>query len=132
MKLKNITFAHSIADIYENCLDVRVTLEDDSSTNNEISYIIDLATPQFFARCLRTKKFMEPCNPYIIVSELTYETIRAAIEEYVNEKEDAFWLKLYYAVNVVTIEEINEIIDRYEQRVLKFDQELEENEDFDL
>lgn len=34
--------------------------------------------------------------PYIIVSKLTHEIIRAAIQEFIDAEEDSYWLKLYH------------------------------------
>ena len=77
-------------DLVEDCLDVCVTLEDNSS------YLVEVTTPEFLIVLMENGKFLLPGYPYIIVSELTDEIIRAAIQEFIDAEEDSYWLKLYY------------------------------------
>jgi hypothetical protein len=48
--------------------------------------------------------------PYIIVSKLTDEIIRAAIQQFIVAKEYSYWLKLYSIIGSLEIEDINEIL----------------------
>lgn len=50
--------------------------------------------------------------PYIIVSKLIDDIIRAAIQEFIDITEDFYWLKLYYITVILTTEDINEILYR--------------------
>ena len=61
------------------------------------------------------ENFIEPGYPCIIVHELTPSVIREALEAFAVDKEDAFWLKLYHTTATLTIEDINEILDRKEK-----------------
>ena len=63
--------------------------------------------------------FVPTRYPYIIVSKLTDEIIQAAIQQFIDEKEDLYWLKLYYMIATLKIEDINEILDRKEQEELE-------------
>ena len=53
--------------------------------------------------------FLPPCYPYIIVSKLTDEIIHAAIQSFIDTKDDSYWLKLYHTTATLKIENINEI-----------------------
>lgn len=56
--------------------------------------------------------FGPPGYPYIIVSKLIDDIIRAAIQEFIDITEDFYWLKLYYITVILTTEDINEILYR--------------------
>ena len=60
--------------------------------------------------------FVPVGSPYIIVSKLTDEIIRAAIQEFIDAKEDSYWLKLYHMTATLKIEDINEILERKEKK----------------
>ena len=66
---------------------------------------------------------MPPSYPYIIVSKLTDDIIRAAIQEFIDTEEDSYWLKLYHVIATLNIEDINEILYRKEKE--KENSELE-------
>lgn len=59
--------------------------------------------------------FVPPSYPYIIVSKLTDDIIRAAIQEFIDTKEDSYSLKLYDMTATLNIEDINEILSRKEK-----------------
>lgn len=104
MKIKKIECMNWAND----SLDVLVTLEDDSC------YLVEVATLEFLSTLMEKGKtdFVPVGYPYIIVSKLTHEIIRAAIQEYIDTEEDSYWLKLYHITAVLDIENINEILDR--------------------
>ena len=111
MKIKEISYLHPVLDLENGCLDVIVTLENDDG------YIIEVTTPQFFYTLMEKSKsdFVPPGYPYIIVSKLTDDIIRAAIQEFIDTKEDSYWLKLYHMTATLKIEDINEILYRKEK-----------------
>ena len=73
--------------------------------------------------------FVPPGYPYIIVSKLTDDIIRAAIQEFIDKKEDSYWLKLYHVTPTLNIEEINEILYRKEKEETELEAEELEAED---
>ena len=52
--------------------------------------------------------FVPAGYPYVIVSKLTDEVIRSAIQEFIDAKEDSYWLKLYHVTATLKIEDIKE------------------------
>lgn len=88
-------------------LDVFINLE------NDASYLVEVATPQFLSALMKKVEsdFVPARYPYIIVSKLTDEIIRAAIQEFIDTKEYSYWLKLYHITATLKIEDINEILD---------------------
>ena len=106
-------------DLVNDCLDVCVTLEDDSS------YLVEVTTPEFLNVLMEKSKFLPPGYPYIIVSELTDEIIRAAIQEFIDAEEDSYWLKLYYMVISLDSKDVNEILDRKEKENLQIEAEID-------
>lgn len=101
MKIKEISY-----------LNVFVTLK------NDTCYTIEVTTPKFFDTLMEKFKsdFVPPSYPYIIVSKLTDEIIQAAIQEFINAKEDSFWLKLYHIIPTLKIRDTNEILERKEKK----------------
>ena len=59
--------------------------------------------------------FVPAGYPYVIVSKLTDEVIRSTIQEFIDVKEDSYWLKLYHMTATLNIEDINEILYRKEK-----------------
>ena len=110
MKIKEISY-----------LGPRVDLENDDL------YFIEITTPKFFYTLMEKYKsdFVPPRYPYIIVSKLTDEIIRAAIQEFINEKEDSFWLKLYHITPTLNIKDINEILNQKEKENIELEKEVE-------
>ena len=123
MKIKEISYLHPIQN--NECVDVCVTLE------NNGTYLIEVTTPQFLSKLMKKSKsnFVLPGYPYIIVSKLTDEIIRNAIQEFMNDREDSYWLKLYLATSLLKIEELNEILDRKAKENAKFNEELKKLEE---
>ena len=111
MKIKEISYLDPRVDLENDCLDVFVTLE------NDVCYLIEVTTPKFFYSLMEKFKsdFVPPSYPYIIVSKLTDDIIRVAIQEFIDTKKDSYWLKLYHITATLNIEDINEILDRKEK-----------------
>ena len=119
MKIKKIKYWRPPKDLINGTVEVFVTLEDNSC------YLVEITTPQFLEVLMEESKFLPPCYPYIIVSELTVEIMKAAIEDFIREDEDCFWLKLYHVAATLNIEDINEILDRKEKEDLELDLKIE-------
>jgi hypothetical protein len=117
MKIKKIKYLNLVND----SLDVFVTLE------NDASYMVEVATPQFLSALMEKceSDFVPAGYPYIIVSKLTKEIIRAAIQEFI----DSYWLKLYHVAGTLQIEDLNEILDRKEKQDMELDAEIEREND---
>ena len=47
--------------------------------------------------------FVPAGDPYIIVSKLTDEVIRSTIQEFIDVKENLYWLKLYHITATLEI-----------------------------
>ena len=116
MKVKEIKYLIPPTDSVNDCLDVFVILEDDYCTD-EFSYLVEVTTPQFLSASMGKFKgdFLPPGYPYIIVSKLTDEIIRAAIQAFIDTEDDSYWLKLYHITPTLEIEDINEILYRKKQ-----------------
>jgi len=121
MKIKEISYLDPQVDLENDCLDVFVTLE------NDAYYLIEVTTPKFFYTLMEKFKsnFVPPSYPYIIVSKLTDDIIRAAIQEFIDTKEDSYWLKLYHMTATLKIEDINEILYRKEKENTELEAEIE-------
>lgn len=106
MKVKEISYLERVDDVEKGHLDVYVTLENDEN------YIVEVTTPKFLSYLMEETQgnFLPPDCPYIYVSKLTPEIIKAAIQEYVDAQEDCYWLKLYHVSATLNIEELNEIL----------------------
>jgi hypothetical protein len=116
MKIKEIKYLVPPTDLVNDCLDVFVILKDDYCTD-EFSYLVEVATPQFLSALMGKfeSDFLPPGYPYIIVSKLTDEIIRAAIQAFIDTEDDLYWLKLYHITPTLEIEDINEILFRKKQ-----------------
>jgi len=129
MEIKEISYFDPRVDLENDCLDVFVTLE------NDACYLIEVTTPKFFYTLMEKFKsdFVPPGYPYIIVSKLTDEIIRAAIQAFIDTEDDLYWLKLYHITPTLEIEDINEILDRKEKENIeletKIDAEVETESD---
>jgi hypothetical protein len=121
MEIKEISYFDPRVDLENDCLDVFVTLE------NDACYLIEVTTPKFFYTLMEREKsdFVSPSYPYIIVSKLTDNIIRAAIQEFIDTKEDSYWLKLYHITAILKIEDINEILDRKEKENIELETEID-------
>jgi hypothetical protein len=71
MEIKEIQLVTDIENIYDDGVDVIVTLDDD------FSYVIEVVTPQHLLSLMkeRNQPFIEPGENYIIVEKLTPEII---------------------------------------------------------
>ena len=69
--------------------------------------------------------FVRAEYPYIIVSKLTKEIIKLAIEEFIDVEEDSYWLKLYHMTATLKIEDINEILDRKEKEDIELEAKID-------
>ena len=121
MKIKEISYLDPQVDLENDCLDVFVTLE------NDAYYLIEVTTPKFFYTLMEKFKsnFVPPSYPYIIVSKLTDDIIRAAIQEFIDTKEDSYWLKLYHMTATLKIEDINEILYRKEKENTELEAQID-------
>ena len=120
MKIKKIGYLHPPADLINDSLDVLVTLEDNSF------FFVEVTTPEFLRTRMEKLKsnFIPPEYPSIIVLELTKEIVRETIQEFIDEEADSYWLKLYHTTAIVTIEEINQILNRQKQEDTELDTNL--------
>ena len=105
-------------DLFNDALDVFVTLEDDYCSDG-FCYFVEITTPKFLSTMMEkgNSTFLEPGYPYIIVSKLTDDIIRTAIESFINPKDfpdddELRWLKFYHVIPKLTTEEIDEILNR--------------------
>jgi len=117
MKIKKISYFGAPHDLVYACVDVLVTLDDDSS------YYVEITTPEFLSVMMERSEseFLEPEYLYIIVSKLTDEIIRDVIQSFIDEEDDLYWLKLYHIPATLKIEDINEILYRKEQEEIEED-----------
>ena len=121
MEIKEISYLDPRVDLENDCLDVFVTLE------NDVCYMIEVTTPKFFYTLMEKFKsdFVPAGYPYIIVSKLTDEIIRAAIQEFIDAKEDSYWLKFYHITATLNIGDINEILDRKEKEDIELEAKID-------
>ena len=107
MEIKKIELVTEIENIYDDSVDVIVTLDDDSS------YVIDVVTPQYLLSLMKEKNqpFIEPGENYIVVKKLTPEIIEETIRAFVQEN-DAYWLKLLHISSYFDIETLNNVHDQ--------------------
>lgn len=127
VKIKKIKYLIPPRDIFNDALDVFVSLEDDYCTDG-FYYFIEVTTPQFLATIMEKENntFLLPDYPCIIVSKLTDDIIRAAIESFINSDDEVRWLKLYHIIPKLNTQEINEILYRKKQEDIKLDAEFED------
>ena len=126
VKIKKIKYLVAPRDILNDALDVFVTLDDDYCTDG-FCYIVEITTPQFLSTIMKkeNKAFLSPGYPSIIVSKLTDDIIRDAIQEFIDRREDSYWLKLYHITFTLNIEDVNSILDRKKQEEIEEEIELE-------
>jgi len=107
MEIKEIQLVTDIENIYDDGVDVIVTLDDD------FSYVIEVVTPQHLLSLMkeRNQPFIEPGENYIIVEKLTPEIIEETIKAFVEEN-DAYWLKLLHISSYFDIETLNNVHDQ--------------------
>lgn len=109
MKIKYLV---SPPDLMNDCLDVLIRLADNYCIDRFV-YIVEVTTPQFLVTFMEKEEsyFLPPDFPYIIVSKLTGESIRVAIQAFIDQRDDLYWLKLSHiaASPSLKIEDIDEI-----------------------
>lgn len=85
-----------------DAIDICVTLKDDTS------YHLEVTTAEFMEK----EKLLSPhCHLFVILSELTDNILKATIQKFVDEDEDAYWLKLYHMIPSLDSNNVNEILD---------------------
>ena len=94
MKIKEIKYLVLPTDLVTDCLDVFVILDNDYSTD-EFFYFVEIATPQYLYTLMEKFKsdFLPSSYPYIIVSKLMDDIIKASLQSFINTKNDSYWLK---------------------------------------
>ena len=130
VKIKKIKYLIPPRDIFNDALDVLVDLEDDS---DEFGYVVEVTTPQFLLTIMEKEKsaFLSPDYPCIIVSKLTDDIIRAAIESFINPQdsgniyEELYWLKLYHLIPSLEMEDVNELYNRKKQESIELEAEVD-------
>ena len=127
VKIKKIEYLIPPRDIFNDSLDVFITLEDSYCTDG-CCYFIEVTTLQFLATIMENENnaFLLPDYPCIIVSKLTDDIIRAAIESFINSDDEVRWLKLYHIIPKLNTQEINEILYRKKQEDIELDAEFED------
>jgi hypothetical protein len=75
MKIESIEFIFDVEDIFDDITDVAVKLE------NGHKYIVVVATQKYLLTLMDHEKsdFLSPCDPMIIVRNLTKEVVEKAI-----------------------------------------------------
>jgi len=126
VKIKKIKYLIPPRDIFNDALDVFVSLEDDYCTD-DFCYFVEVTTPQFLSTIMEKEKsaFLLPDYPCIIVSKLTDDIIRAAIESFINSDDEVRWLKLYHVIPKLNIQEIDEILYRKKQEDIELEAEVD-------
>lgn len=118
MKVKAINYLgplDTIEDILNANIDVLVRLNDPYCEKNpDFCYFVEVATPGNLSHLMEKWEltYLPPMAPFIIVQKLTEEIIDEAIKAFVEEKDDAYWLKVYHLASVFHIDELNAIIER--------------------
>lgn len=118
MKLKAINYLgllDTIEDIYNANIDVLVRLNDSYCDKDvDFSYFVEVATPSNLSYLMEKWKlpYLPTMAPFIIVEKLTEEIINQAIKAFVEEQDDAYWLKVYHLASVFNIDELNAAIER--------------------
>jgi hypothetical protein len=130
MKIKEISYVLGPKDLINDCLDVMVFLEDEYC-NDAFVYVVEVTTPQWLLAVMEKSEsgFLTPGYPYIIVSKLTDEIIKTAIQSFIDIEDDSYWLKLYHLTAVLEIEDINEILYRKKQENMELKARIDANLD---
>ena len=108
MNIKRISFPtqlEEIDDINNNNIDVIIQLDDG------FTYTMVVITPQNLEQLMAKKgqTFLEAGPPMIIVKDITYESIYAAVESFCEGS--AYWLKEYYLSGNFQIDLLNNMLD---------------------
>jgi len=108
LNIKRISFPtqlEEIDDINNNNIDVIIQLDDG------FTYTMVVVTPQNLEHLMDKKgqTFLEAGPPMIIVKDITYESIYAAVESFCEG--NAYWLKEYYLSGNFQIDLLNNMLD---------------------
>jgi predicted DNA-binding protein len=109
------THLNEIEDVYNSNIEVFVTLQDGLSltivvgTSKNLQYLMEKDKVNFYG----------PGLPWIIVQKLTKGIIQEAIEAYIDDKADGYWLKLYHFAPDIDIAIFNQL---QAQKIAKFAQ----------
>ena len=130
VKIKKIEYLIPPRDLLNDAVDVLVDLEDDS---DKFGYVVEVTTPKFLLTIMEKEKsaFLSPDYPCIIVSRLTDDIIRAAIESFINPQdsgniyEELYWLKLYHLIPSLEMEDVNELYNRKKQESIELEAEVD-------
>ena len=130
VKIKKIEYLIPPRDLLNDAVDVLVDLEDDS---DKFGYVVEVTTPKFLLTIMEKEKsaFLSPDYPCIIVSKLTDDIIRAAIESFINPQdsgniyEELYWLKLYHLIPSLEMEDVNELYNRKKQESIELEAEVD-------
>lgn len=94
-KIKSIDLLSDLkdVDIFDSNIDVSVNLDDGHN------YIVVVATQKNLLTLMDMEKsdFLSPGDPMIIVRKLTKEIIESAIQAYIEDGDNGYYLKLYAA-----------------------------------
>lgn len=126
VKIKKIKYLVPPKDLFNDALDVFVTLEDDYCSDG-FCYFVKITTPKFLSTMMEkgNSTFLKPGYPYIIASKLTDEIIQAAIQAYIDTEDNSYWLKLYHILPTLDIEGINEILYRKKQENIELEAKID-------
>jgi hypothetical protein len=101
----NETHLNEIEDVHNSNIEVFVTLQDG------FSLTIIVGTPKNLQYLMEKNKanFYGPGLPWVIVQKLTKEIIQEAIEAYMDDKADGYWLKLYHFATDIDMAVFNQL-----------------------
>jgi len=118
LKVKAINYLGSletIEDIYNANIDVLVRLNDPFCEQDpDFSYSLEITTPSNLSYLMKKwgLSYFPPMGPYIVVENLTEKVIEEAVQAFVTEQDDAYWLKVYSLASILKIDELNQVIER--------------------
>lgn len=127
VKIKEISYLLPPRDSLNDALDVFITLDDDYCTQG-FCYFIEVTTLEYLSTLMQKENngvFLLPDFPCIIVSELTDDVIRTAVESFVNSEDEARWLKLYHLLPSLSLEDINKILYQKKQEEIELGLEVD-------
>ncbi len=92
MKINKVKSFSFLIGIHTAIIDIFLTLENDG-----FEYQLENVTLQALWNIMKkdNENFLRLYDPYLIVSELTSAFIREALEAFVVERDDTFWLFCY-------------------------------------
>jgi hypothetical protein len=106
-----------IEDIYNSNIEIFVRLKDG------FTLTIIVGTPQNLEYLMKKDNvdFLRPGLPWIIVQKITKEIIQKAVKNYMDDKPDGYWLKLYHFANNIDIAEFDRLQTQETTRSTQFD-----------